>query len=276
MSPTPAERVAAPALSRFSPPVVIDAVRAGDRRVFVVRDDLLEGGTKQRAAIPFLREAVAAGYREFVYASPFAGFAQVALAASCRALAVPCTLFAEGDPGRTGPIAAHGLTQLAASFGARIQLSRTLSEAEAAAATHVTGQQTRMKVPLGFDTPGFTRHLRLALALQWEWLAAQVPIHPRRLWLPVGSGTLASVFREVVPREVLLQCVDVHVLPSADPRLQRIRQLDRTRHYSAPESFGEAVRSQPPVPSNHFYDGKLWQFLVRMAEDGDIWWNVGR
>lgn len=56
----------------------------------VVRDDLLPGGTKQRASAPFIQDMVNIGYSHFVYASPFAGFAQVALAYTCRMLNVRC------------------------------------------------------------------------------------------------------------------------------------------------------------------------------------------
>jgi hypothetical protein len=48
--------------------------------VHVVRDDLLPGGTKQRAVHAYLRDAIAGGATSFVYASPPPGFAQVALA----------------------------------------------------------------------------------------------------------------------------------------------------------------------------------------------------
>src|SRR5687768_9894600 len=85
-----------------SPPIELEALPVARGRLHVVRDDRLEGGTKQRAAEPFLAELVVDGVREVVYASPFAGFAQVALAASCRRVGLRCTVFASRDPAAPG------------------------------------------------------------------------------------------------------------------------------------------------------------------------------
>jgi hypothetical protein len=52
--------------------------------VNVVRDDLLLGGTKQRALVKLIESNL--GFNEFVYAGPSSGFAQVALTISCLKL----------------------------------------------------------------------------------------------------------------------------------------------------------------------------------------------
>ncbi|RYZ79617.1 MAG: hypothetical protein EOP06_26860, partial [Proteobacteria bacterium] len=65
---------------------------------FVVRDDLLIGGTKQRAIIPFITELRQQGYDNFFYASPFCGFAQIALATAVQLLGVECTIYCEKAP----------------------------------------------------------------------------------------------------------------------------------------------------------------------------------
>src|SRR5688500_1651242 len=80
----------------------LDRLAVSKGHVWVVRDDILEGGTKQRAAVPFLRELIAGGARELAYASPFCGFAQVALAAACRELGLRATIVAERDPEQAG------------------------------------------------------------------------------------------------------------------------------------------------------------------------------
>ncbi|HVK60991.1 MAG TPA: hypothetical protein VM432_05555 [Bdellovibrionales bacterium] len=58
--------------------IQIDALNIRGSRLHVVRDDLLKAGTKQRAAIPYLLDLRKDGFEEFVYASPFSGFAQIA------------------------------------------------------------------------------------------------------------------------------------------------------------------------------------------------------
>src|ERR671914_1316606 len=98
----------------LSPAVQISELSHRQNRYFVVRDDLLPGGTKQRAAGPLLRHLMSQGFDHSIYASPFSGFAQVALAYSCQIVGVRCTIFAECDPARPGR--AHEYTDLAEHY----------------------------------------------------------------------------------------------------------------------------------------------------------------
>jgi hypothetical protein len=258
----------------ISPTAVVDRLEVAGGTIHVVRDDVLAGGTKQRAMIPWLLDLRSAGVRELVYASPFCGFAQVALAASCRAIGLGCRVFAERDGSREG-YAPHELTALAASYGASTEIVPTLAHAERAAVAHARAGEHRRKLPLGFDDEGFRRHLRRALEEQWQTLERR-GVAPRRVWLPVGSGTLATVFRSLLAPEVELACVDVRVLPADDVRLTRLATVASVRWYSAPELFHERAASPPPIPSNRWYDAKLWRLLDHHARAGDLWWNVAR
>lgn len=255
------------------PPIVLDVLSTPKARIHVVRDDLLEGGTKQRAAVPFLMECRERGGRNFVYASPFAGFAQVALAVTCQELDLACTLNCQVDPA-TGE--AHEFTRLARVYGAKITLFKSLAQAETEAERYAAADNARLKLPLGFDCPGYRLHLRVELWRQWQRLLRLLPRAPDRLWLPLGSGTLATVFREVVPESTRLSCVDVHVLPADDARVVRVRGLARSELYSAPEAFSTPVEYAPPIASNRFYDAKVWRLVSQYAGDGDVWWNVAR
>ncbi len=58
--------------------------------VQVVRDDLLNGGTKRRAFTMYI--ASLPDVDEFVYASPRQGYAQLSLAYACRDLNKKCTV----------------------------------------------------------------------------------------------------------------------------------------------------------------------------------------
>ena len=56
----------------------------------VVRDDLLNGGTKRRAFMYYVQSLPEV--EEFVYASPRQGYAQLSLAYVCRDLGRKCTV----------------------------------------------------------------------------------------------------------------------------------------------------------------------------------------
>src|SRR5688500_15882484 len=111
-------------------PTQISRLKTNNGEVVVVRDDLLAGGTKQRACVPFLHDLKARGHRRFVYASPFAGFAQVALSLSCREIGLECRIYAEDDKTALLPQCPHPFTSLAAKAGAEIVLTKSLDQAE--------------------------------------------------------------------------------------------------------------------------------------------------
>src|ERR1700677_1542679 len=78
-------------------------------KVLVIRDDYLEGGTKRRV-IPQLL----VGGKEFVYASPAQGYAQLALAYACRDYGYRATVFVAKRKKM------HYLTVEASNVGAKI------------------------------------------------------------------------------------------------------------------------------------------------------------
>ncbi|MDQ3789649.1 MAG: PLP-dependent lyase/thiolase [Actinomycetota bacterium] len=253
----------------LSPRVVLDHLAVDHRTVVVAREDLLPGGTKQRAISPYLQDAMSRGVTEFVYASPAPGFAQVALAYASRLLGARCTLFCALLDGEF-----HEFSLLAQSHGATIHPCATLADAEEKA--EVFAQGDRLKLPLGFGCSEYHGHLRAALATEWANVVDELGTVPARVWVPVGSATLVTAFRQVVPGNVELHSVDVRVLAETDERIKRLHDLPRTIVYRCEQRFLEESTVQPPVPSNAFYDAKLWPLIEKHAATGDLWWNVAK
>lgn len=252
-----------------SPSVKISRLKVKNGNVIVVRDDLLRGGTKQRAAVPFLRSHMLAGINEFVYASPFSGYAQVALAYSCDFLRTNCTLFSEQHNGRMSEF-----TRLIADC-AKVNLAENLFDAEQQAIKYCQSTASCLKIPLGFDDPLFKEYLKVELIEQWRSLCSALGFVPNRLWVPVGSGTLANIFSSILT-DTELKMVDVQVLPSGDDRIKSVKSLCNSQYMKALEPFHCPAQNLPPIPSNRYYDAKLWQFVSAQAENNDVWWNVAR
>lgn len=261
----------------FSPSAILQELECEGQIVFVVRDDLLPGGTKQRACAPFLRTLAGLGYGDFYYASPFAGFAQVALSYVCSQMDLRCHLYCERDQTALGPVKhPHQFTRLAESYGANIQLTESLEAAEeqcVQAARHKSGVYV---VPLGFNCEEFKSALETVLRRQWVEILEQLDFTPKNLWVPVGSGTLVSVFKRFIDPAIAIQAVNVHVLKGSDARIRQIATDSRVTLYSAPEEFHDLAGVNPNIPSNCHYDAKLWRFLKEYAQNGDVWWNVAR
>lgn len=255
-------------------PVYLDRLAMEDgRNIFVMRDDLLPGGSKQRAVIPLLKELKARGVRKVTYGSPFAGFAQVALAQGCQEVGLDCRIFAEFDPTQSG-MHLHPYSKIAESFGADVCMVEDLSEAEDRAS--LATKKGYEKIPLGFQCEAFQRHFKSAVEEVMREIRQRLGTSPERIWLPVGSSTLARTFLKVVDNKTQLLCVDVHVLPESDSRLTGLKEFPQVTCFSAAQEFKEKCRHNPPLPSNLHYDAKLWKFISAQGKDGDLWWNVAR
>lgn len=207
---------------------------------------------------------------EFVYASPFSGYAQVALAYSCEAIGVRCTIFAESQNGGMSSTT-EGISDIA-----NVRLCRTLKEAELLASQYVEDKPSTQKIPLGFDDIRYRECLQRELSRQWQVLCRGLGFIPKKLWLPVGSGTLSNTFRGVVGDDTTLVCVDVRVLMPDDIRLRRLRELSNVVFMRAELPFSLPAVLPPPIPSNSFYDAKLWPIIERWATPQDVWWNVAK
>lgn len=256
----------------LSPRPVITTLTHAGKLTYVVRDDLLPGGTKQRAAGPYIEEMMARGYSHFVYASPFSGFAQVALASICRFLGQKCTIICEKDQ-RFSDRRFHPFSLKAREFGANIFLVDSLEEAEECAVLLKDGNT--MKIPLGFDCPEFKTHLALVFEDALKEIK-KVCGNFHTLWMPVGSGTLVRTLLSVLPDTIQIKCVNVRVLSSEDARLQKLIAHPSVEFFEAPVPFRVEAEDLPSIPSNLFYDAKLWSFIKQNGHHGDVWWNVAR
>lgn len=253
--------------SDLSPPCVTSTLKTGsDAEILVVRDDYLTGGTKERALWGYLSGLSCTDY---AYASPFSGFAQIALAHVSAQMGRSCTIIAELNP-HTGDY--HPYSLRARSFGANLFPARDLAEAEELAHRLVLARKQMIKIPLGFDVPEFRASMTRVLMNEWAPIAKNIPGGVKRLWLPVGSGTLASTFLKFLPSQIEILGLNVRVLSESDGRLQVLRPEIDLRLASVP--FHEPASILPEIPSNLFYDAKLWEIINEEGRTGDVWWNV--
>ena len=252
----------------WSPPVVLDTVFAGKSQIYVAREDLLAGGTKQRAIIPYLKFLETQGYTEFVYASPFCGFAQIALAVSASAIGLKSRVFCERNENTT-------YASLAASHGATVTFIDSLADADAKTQEYADASSNRYAIPLGFADDAYIKFMTIALRREYKNLCEQLGEKPKRIWLPVGSGTLARIFADIVePVECELLCVNVRVLSDDDTRISGLHDFENIQLMKSSERFCEPAAQLPPLPSNINYDAKLWKHIVASGQPGDLWWNV--
>lgn len=230
----------------------IETVLIGDgpslREIVVVRDDLIEGGTKVRFLLPFIESG-----REYVYGGPVQGYAQVAVAQACRL---------RRDAKATVFVAArarmHSRTELARRLGAKIvQISPGyLTTVQKRARDYAASVGARF-FPLGFAEEPFIDEIsKVGLALG-------IPA-PSEVWCVAGSGALTRGLQRAWP---LARHHAVQIGKDPDPGHAQL--------HIAPERFEQDARGPlPPFPSCSNYDAKAWRFIIEHASSGALFWNV--
>jgi hypothetical protein len=213
--------------------------------IYVVRDDLIPGGTKRRILPRLL-----VGADEFVYASPAYGYAQVALAYACAAQGRQATIFTAKRK------ELHPRTLEARKRGAKIVMVPTgyLSNVQSKARAYCEASGAAL-LPFGLDTPAFIDAL--------AGVASSVPMQPAEVWTVAGSGVLSRAL-QIAWSDAAFHAVQVGKTPS----------IGRARLWVAPEQFEDDARIKPPFPSCSNYDAKAWRASERNATPGALFWNV--
>jgi hypothetical protein len=99
----------------YNPTIIIKSINYHNKSFNVIRDDMLIGGSKQRAIIPLLQSlSQSHNYNIYGYAGPVYGFGQIALAYGCYLMRKVCYIFVEQRK------ELHHLTRRAKSYGAII------------------------------------------------------------------------------------------------------------------------------------------------------------
>jgi hypothetical protein len=224
------------------PPVTIKEYNG----IMVVRDDLMPGGTKARA-LPVLMPG---SCREYVYASPVCGYAQVALAHVARRTGNRATIFCAQRSKR------HRLTLVAMELGASvIEIPVGYMSVVASRARAYCEEHGSVLLPFGLNTQPFID----ALAS----VAASLPVTPKEVWCVSGSGVLARSLQQAWP-DAAFHAVRVGAHPEAGKAIV----------HQASERFDQDARYPPPFPSCANYDAKAWLFVRAIAKPGALFWNV--
>lgn len=213
--------------------------------ILVVRDDLIPGGTKVRALEPFIKPG-----KEYVYASPASGFAQIALAISAQRAGARSTIFVAQRK------ELHLRTAQAQEAGAQIKQIPYgyLSNVKAKARAYAEEAGATL-LPFGLDFPEFISELAS--------IARGLGISPREVWCVAGSGVLTRALQQAWPK-ARHNAVKIGAEPIAG----------RAEILTAPEKFEQDAKDPPPFPSCSNYDAKAWQYIKRSAGSGSLFWNV--
>ena len=225
----------------------LETFTANGKSISVVRDDLLTGGTKEAALLSFIETMPE---RELVYAGPRQGYAQIALAAACKAIGKKATLFIAQSKIK------HSRSLKAAELGAELHEVPCgyLTVVQARAREYCQQTGARM-LPFGLACEEMVE----AIAQR----ARMLSIEPSEVWSVAGSGTLQRGLQRAWPSA---QFFAVQVGKPPDVGTAEI--------IVAAEKYEQDAAEPPPFPSCSNYDAKAWRHIVAKASNGALFWNV--
>ena len=143
--------------------------------VKVVRDDLIDGGTKRRTFYVYIKSKP--DIEEFVYASPRQGYAQLSLAYSCRDMGRKCTVTVpKGER--------YWLTNEAERIGANVieVPMGYLTNIQSKARVYCEKNNAHL-IPFGGDHPIIIEAMKTTALI--------LGINPKEVWTVMSSGVLS-------------------------------------------------------------------------------------
>ena len=217
--------------------------------VWVVRDDLIPGGTKARIFGPLF-----ADHTEIVYASPAQGGAQTAFAHAAAAANKRATIFVAQ---RAAP---HPRSLEAKRLGATVvQVSPGYLTVVAARARAYCRASGAWLLPFGADIPGAPEIIAAA--------ARAAYIQPDEVWCAAGSGVLMRGLALAFPKARRFAVQVGRALVPQDVAGAAIVR------YPRPYDF--ALHGAAPFPADPHYDAKAWEVCARDHGPGVVlFWNV--
>lgn len=237
-------------------PALPDPVIERVGRLRVVRDDLIEGGTKRRVLNEILPQIAA---NEFVYAATPYGYGQWALAISAREIGKKVTIFYHHNE------VPSALSLKAKENGANlIAVDNIISFqcVEDMAQKYADKSAKRHYLAAGLDDPLLTETLGRIIS--------GFDIQAEEVWCAAGSGALSRSLQKAWPQ--------------AKHSIVRVRKQGslygtlcdpgKASIYEALEEFEEEAKCAPPFPSSPHYDAKLWDFVRTKAGHNALVWNM--
>ena len=220
----------------------------------IVRDDLLDGGSKMRFADYLIKSQPE--IEEWVYgSSPATGYAQISLSCLCRKYGKKAVIFM-ADRAKDK---LHEYQLRAIESGATMNWipNGMLSVTEKRARDYVEqNPNSRRLLPIGFDHPSVVASIGR--------VAGRMDITPREVWTVGSSGTLTRGLQQAWP-DASFHCVAVG----------HKGDYGRAKVYRCEIPFNREAKVKPPFPSAPTYDAKVWEFMKQYASPGALFWNVG-
>jgi threonine dehydratase len=228
--------------------------------IYVVRDDLLPGGTKSILLSEINKEYPHT--KEFVYASPVYGGFQIALSMYCKNHNLKATIFcAKRTKQHTNTLKCieNGANVVEVDYG-------YLSVIEKKAREYCMGKPNVEKIIFGASTP----KNKSIIAKRVINVIKTLHFVPDEIWCAVGSGTLLSGIL-LGTNNININIVGVQVGAEFKETHKNLRLI------KYPKSFDKESKIKIDFPSMPNYDLKAFELCLKEMKINNkkiLFWNV--
>lgn len=250
----------------YNPPIEISTIKNNNLKLYIIRDDLIIGGTKNRAIIPYLKYLfnMYPDIKELIYLGASNGYAQIAFSYGLQLLksTVKLTIYFQ----KTNLDESNKLSNLAKYLYPNvnyIEMDKTFKEIWPIVDFHLKTHDKAFLIPFGLDEEKYKLYLYLALKNYLDPYISKI----KRLWVVIGSGVLfGTLYKILTNTEFCLVQVGKKVnLEKYDP--------NRIKLYQSSFKLYQKINEKILYPTTYSYDGKIWEFKNEF-KDGDYIWNT--
>jgi len=252
----------------YDPPIRLKEIKLEkpDRKISVISDNYIIGGTKTRALVPYLNEYLAKNpdLTELLYLGASNGYAQVALSYALSLLKsnVRAKIYFQF----TNLSEAKKLQTLATYINPThieyVSMEKPLREIWPLMEADVQADPVhKVIIPFGLHDPAYEAYFTNSLKTHLIQYTDKI----KRLWIVGGSGTLFNTLYEILPQTHFMV---VQVGKKVEGKPERMTVLISSH------KLYETIKVSIPYLTLNSYDGKIWEFADQF-EDGDHIWNVG-
>lgn len=230
----------------------------------IIRDDLLESGSKQRAVISIIRK-LSDKYNEFVVPTSEYGIGGLTLAYACKLFQKVAHIFVT-DSSKMYPEIKAKIEK----YGGIIHTGfRSMKEIYSNIESFKEGKNI-YEFQLGFEGELFAKTLEkklkfaLGTTFVYQWITRYDEV-----WIVGGTGSMSKIlFNIFANSKIFVVQVGKEIVDTIkDPRYKIIK-------YNKPFSYRSEV--VPPFNSIPNYDAKAWEMLIKSnrANKNILFWNV--
>jgi hypothetical protein len=250
----------------YDPPITIKTIYHNNKKINVISDNLIIGGSKTRAILDYVRN-LKPDITSLIYLGASNGYAQIAFAYSLWLLKSNIKLriyfqYTQLDEAKK----LQSIAKYIYPYVEYIILKKPFREIWPLIDAEIDkNPKTTFLIPFGLNDVTYKKYFHSSLEhhLQDQYIS-KIKI----LWIVGGSGTLFNTLYSILNEthfNVVQVGKEIHLTEE---------QKKRITIYKSSYSLYAPINMNIPYPTLKSYDGKIWEFSDKFSDDMYIW-NVG-